>query len=166
MVDAEKPPRRDELRAWRRRSTAGFWAIVAVFCVACTVQVALQLFTPTPPAGPEPTCEAGTNELAASLDRGWTVAQREDDEPEKALDRFRSAVAESWRSLPAVQRACRGEAKAAARLDALERLRYALESRVRVDGGSLTALRRRALGAAPNAAGETALPSAPAGAVP
>ncbi len=151
---SEKPPSTPEgepdtarVVRWRKRTATFFWGAAAVFSLASSTQVGLQLFKPAEPAAPPPSCAAGIRDLQASLDAGWAEARREDDSPEHALDRFRSAVRPGWRHLPWLQRACRTDPGAATRLDALERLRYALESRVRVDGGSLAALRRRALDA-------------------
>jgi hypothetical protein len=158
MADDPSEPLR--LARWRRRTTAVFWGAVGVFSIAATVQVALQLFDPAEPPGPAPTCDGGLDALSTSLDAGWRAARRADDGPEAALDRFRAEVGPAWRNLPPVRRACAGQPDRAARLDALERLRYALESRVRVDGGSLAALRQKALGA-PQVRGATGDAAAP-----
>lgn len=145
---------------WRRRTAAIFWGLAAIVSIVCSAQVAAQLFTPDPPSEPAPPCAEGLDRLRSSLDAAWTAARRQDDAPEHALRRFRAEVGPTWRHLPALQQACRGDAARSARLDALERLRYALEARVRVDGGSLAALRRRALGDS-GAAGVVGDPAAP-----
>lgn len=141
-----------------------FWGLAALFSITSSVQVGVQLFAPEPPAEPSPPCAEGLDRLRSSLDAGWAAARREDDAPEHALVRFRGEVGPTWRHLPALQRACQADPARSARLDALERLRYALEARVRVDGGSLAALRRRALGDASTTGvtgDPTALPSGP-----
>lgn len=143
----EREPDPARVVRWRRRTATFFWGVAAVFSVTSSAQVAMQLFAPEEPPDHPAGCAEGIDELQLSLDAGWASAGREDDTPERALDRFRATVGPSWRHLPWLQRACRADPGFAARLDALERLRYALESRVRVDGGSLAALRRRALGA-------------------
>ena len=155
-----RPEERARLVRWRRRTTAVFWGLAAVFSITSSVQVGVQLFAPEPPSDPSPSCAEGLDRLRTSLDAGWAAARREDDTPERALARFRGEVGPTWRHLPALQRACQADPARSARLDALERLRYALEARVRVDGGSLAALRRRALGDA-STAGATGDPTAP-----
>jgi hypothetical protein len=137
-----------------------FWGLAGVVSIVSSAQVASQLFAPEPPPEPAPPCAEGLELLRSSLDAGWAAARRVDDGPEQAIARFRAGVGPAWRHLPALQRACRADPPRSARLDALERLRYALEARVRVDGGSLAALRRRALGDA-RAAGAAGDPTAP-----
>jgi hypothetical protein len=156
----EREPDPARVVRWRRRTATFFWGVAAVFSITSSAQVGMQLFSPEEPADHPASCAEGISQLQASLDAGWAAARREDDSPERALDRFRGTVGPSWRHLPWLQRACRADPGPAARLDALERLRYALESRVRVDGGSLAALRRRALGASSHAT--TGDPTAPA----
>lgn len=129
---------------WRSRVTALFWGVAGIFAVGSSAQVASQLFWPAEIPAP-PTCDEGLQVLSSSLDQGWEAARVNDDGPELALARFRAVVTPTWRAWPGVQRNCASDAPRAARLDALTRLRYALEARVRVEGGSLAALRRRAL---------------------
>lgn len=118
-----------------------------MFAIGSSAQVARQLFWPDEAPAPA-TCDEGLRLLSASLDDGWEAARREDDTAELALARFRQVVGPPWRALPGVERKCAADGPRAARLDALTRLRYALEARVRVEGGSLAALRRRATDAA------------------
>ncbi len=120
-----------------------FWALAGVFAIGSSAQVASQLFWPVEIPAPG-TCDEGLRVLATSLDEGWEAARRADDGAEPALARFRQVVGPPWRALPGVERKCATDGPRAARLDALTRLRYALEAKVRVEGGSLAALRRRA----------------------
>jgi hypothetical protein len=123
-----------------------FWGLAGVFAIGSSAQVASQLFWPEEIPAPS-SCEEGLRVLSAALDRGWEAARASDDGAEPALARFRGLVVPPWRARPGVERNCAADGPRAARLDALTRLSYALEARVRVEGGSLAALRRRALDA-------------------
>ncbi len=96
------------------------------------------------PAGQEaPTCHRGLRSLFDALTRARDAAAGSEGGEDEALGRFRRALEPEWSLRDNVASRCRGSARDAATLDAIERLRYAEEHAVRREAGELAPLRRK-----------------------
>jgi len=113
-----------------RRLGIGIYAfLVAGFTVICSVQICLQVWAPQVEPAPFD-CSAGTVALIDAVDTARTAAADEPDE-QAALDKFRGALASTWKYRPALTRACGTNREALRNLRAVDRLRYAEEHAVR-----------------------------------
>jgi hypothetical protein len=137
----KRPPLTARARG-RRAALIVYYAVVGAICAAGAVQVTRQvLFEPEPPP-PYATCHEGLRALAAAVARAREAAAGSDGDVDTALSRFRAALEPEWTYRDGVASRCRGSAKDAGALDAIERLRYAEEHAVRREAGELAPLRR------------------------
>lgn len=143
--DASSPRPTGGERAGRRVAIVVFYAIVAAFCVASTVQITRQVFFLDETATSYATCEEGLRALAAGVARARDAASQKEggEEGEQgALGTFRGALRPEWDHRDEIARRCQTDAQKGA-LDAIERLRYAEEHAVRREAGDLAPLRRK-----------------------
>ena len=152
---APDKPTRSPRAQGRRIAVMVYYAMVALVGGSVAVQITRQvLFEPAPPA-PYATCPEGLRALFGALARAREAAAGSEDGEDAALARFRSALEPEWTYRDFVASRCRGSARDARTLDAIERLRYAEEHAVRREAGELAPLRRKVqaivdeLGAAP-----------------
>jgi hypothetical protein len=118
---------------------AVFGLLVAAFTVVCSVQICLQVWSPTI----VPTsvgCSAGTLALVDAIEAA-RVASADQAEEHAALARFRGALASAWAHRPALEQSCASDPAAIRRLHAVDRLRYAEEHAVRY--GAVDLAKRR-----------------------
>ncbi|HWO11311.1 MAG TPA: hypothetical protein VNN80_17580 [Polyangiaceae bacterium] len=120
-----------------RRLGLGVYAfLVAGFTVICSVQICLQVWAPRTEPAPFD-CSAGTVALVEAIDLARAAAENEPDEY-AALDKFRGALAPTWKYRPALTRACSQSREALRHLQAVDHLRYAEEHAVRYAAVDLT----------------------------
>ncbi|MEZ4446483.1 MAG: hypothetical protein R3B72_45815 [Polyangiaceae bacterium] len=144
----ETPPRRGP-RALGRRVALGIYVAGILFVAGnATWQITKQVWFPDPPAEPAPFkgCEAGLRAFYRSIE-GARVAARFSDpggdrHEDRAVERFRAALAPLWRHRGQLAELCEGSPNEGL-LDAIERLRYSEEHAVRHQAHELTTLRRR-----------------------
>jgi len=142
----------------RRMALIVYYIMVVLVGGAAAVQISRQvLFGPGPatlgndaPSGavstaplPPGTCHQGLRSLFDALTRAREAAAGSEGGEDAALARFRKALEPEWNRRDGVASRCRGTAKDAATLDAIERLRYAEEHAVRREAGELAPLRRK-----------------------
>jgi hypothetical protein len=113
----------------RRIGIVFYAALVAAFTVVCSVQICLQVWAPRVEPAPFD-CSAGMLALVEAIDVARAAAASEPDE-QAALDKFRGALAPTWRYRPALGRTCAPSSEALQNLRAVDRLRYAEEHAVR-----------------------------------
>ncbi len=121
---------------------AVFGLTVSSFIAACAIQIMLVVFSPPP--GPEAaSCEQGLAELTQGVRRAREAAAKEPQGERAALKIFRENLS-GWDKRASMERLCQGDAAALAKLESIDRLRYAEEHAVRYEAaGGVAALRRR-----------------------
>jgi len=151
---SRREPRSPRARG-RRIALVVYYTLVACVGTAAAVQITRQVFfEPGPSAGaaaepPQPlprslqNCHQGLRALFDALARAREAAAGSEGGEDAALARFRRALEPEWSYRDGVAARCRGSAKDAATLDAIERLRYAEEHAVRREAGELAPLRRK-----------------------
>jgi hypothetical protein len=121
---------------------AVYYGMVALVGTAVAVQITMQVHFEPAPLAPS-TCREGLRALFDAVARAREAGAVAEGGEDAALARFRTALEPEWSSRDGVASRCRGSAKDAAALDAIERLRYAEEHAVRREAGELAPLRRK-----------------------
>jgi hypothetical protein len=142
------PPRSRAARRGRTIAVVTFYGLLGAFCIACTIQVALQVFAVPLRTSPFASCQEGLAALAAGVERARDSAPGTDGE-DRAIERFRRALEPDWGYRDGIAASCKGSPEDERSLDAIERLRYAEEHAVRREAGDLAPLRRRVQTIAP-----------------
>ena len=144
---SEPPPRPAEdprIRRFRRTVIGLFYGGVVVFCAVLSIEISVQVLSPSAVAYPG-TCREGLLGLARAIDSARVASEGVDDQPEVAIAKFRAALSPAWDARDAIVKVCEGEKSAVllGDFDLIERLRSAEESAVRRDARDLSSLRRK-----------------------
>lgn len=142
-LPVEQRPVRSARARGRRVALALYYGLVALVGGASAVQITRQVYFGPAPVPPYADCQDGLHALFGAVSRARDAAAGAEGGEDEALARFRKALDPEWRYRDGVAAQCRGSAKDAAALDAIERLRYAEEHAVRREAGELAPLRRK-----------------------
>jgi hypothetical protein len=136
-------PRLEIARRRGRRVAIGlFGGVVSLLTAIWAIQIIVQVWFPTPvPASVD--CRDGMRSLVDSVRSARSAAAAETGGERRALARFRSELAETWRLREAIGQACRSDAEATRALGEIDRLRFAEEHAVRYESVDLARRRRR-----------------------
>ncbi len=146
-MSQEPDPREVARRRGRRAGIAVFGVIVASVTAWWSLQIIRQVWAPEAPALTT-SCRTALRDLLEAVSRARQAAAGEMGGEQASLRAFREALGPEWKARPAIDDACRDDARAMSMLEEIDELRYAEEHAVRYEAVRLARERKRALGIA------------------